>query len=75
MEKQQVPFQLSEDGMKGTILASKKFFGRDSVLTVSMANIASSILSLFSLLGSLMSKSPSQQKPIPASARISSSNL
>ena len=35
MEKQQVPFQLSEDGMKGTILASKKFFGRDSVLTVS----------------------------------------
>ena len=35
MEKQQVPFQLSEDGMKGTILASKKFFERDSVLTVS----------------------------------------
>ena len=35
MEKQQVPFQLGEDGMKGTILASKKFFERDSVLTVS----------------------------------------
>lgn len=27
MEKQQVPFQLGEDGMKGTILASKKFEG------------------------------------------------
>ena len=74
MEKQQVPFQLGEDGMKGTILASKKFFERDSVSPFP-ANIASSILSLFSLLGSLMSKSPSQQKPIPASARISSSNL
>ena len=35
MEKQQVPFQLGEDGMKGTILASEKFFERDSVLTVS----------------------------------------
>ena len=35
MEKQQDPFQLGEDGMKGTILASKKFFERDSVLTVS----------------------------------------
>ena len=35
MEKQQVPFQLGEDGMKGTILASKKFFESDSVLTVS----------------------------------------
>lgn len=34
MEKQQSPFQLEENGMKGTILASKKFFERDSVLTV-----------------------------------------
>lgn len=74
MEKQQVPFQLGEDGMKGTILASKKSL-KGIPSSPFPANIASSILSLFSLLGSLMSKSPSQQKPIPASARISSSNL
>lgn len=34
MEKQQSPFQLEENGMEGTLLASKKFFERDSVLTV-----------------------------------------
>lgn len=34
MEKQRIPFQLEENGMKGRIFASKKFFERDSVLTI-----------------------------------------